>query len=88
MAKTKKMPRPNLGPSDRVTLASHVRHFPTSRCPIDGHERPPILADTVLRVSSISGKGTKTWPWVVSVTDGHRFLHLDPDEIVKVEAAS
>jgi hypothetical protein len=85
---TTKTKRPALRPADLVTLASHVRHFPTSRCPIDGHERPPILADTVLRVSSVSGKGTKTWPWVVSVTDGHRFLHLDADEVVKVEVAS
>jgi hypothetical protein len=75
---TKKAKRPDLGPSDHVTLASHVRHFPTC----DG--KPPILADTVLRVSSVSGKGTRTWPWVVSVTDGHRFLHLDPEDVVKV----
>ena len=79
MTKTK---RPALRPADLVTLASHVRHFPTSG------NNPPILADTVLRVSSVSGKGTKTWPWVVSVTDGHRFLHLDPEEVTPIGAVS
>jgi hypothetical protein len=79
---TTKTKRPTLRPADLVTLASHVRSFPA----YDG--KPAILRDTVLRVSSIQGKGTNRAPWKVTLTDGMHFWHVNADDVAPAEVVS
>jgi hypothetical protein len=62
MNKTKTK-RPAHRINDRVTLASHVAVYPA----YDG--KPFVGHETVLRVSSVSGTGSRRNPWAVSVTD-------------------
>lgn len=72
MAKTK---RPSLKINDRVTL--RFRAIPAYG------GKPFVGKDTVLRVSSVSGKGTVRDPWMVSVTDdAGSFWSLPPDDFV------
>jgi hypothetical protein len=73
------MPRPKFHINDRVVLASHVRAFP----PYDG--KPFVGHENVLRVSSISGTGSKRNPYHVSCTDdqGH-FWSIEPDDLIKL----
>jgi hypothetical protein len=72
--------RPRFQINDRVVLAGHTR----SISPYDGKPFVSKL-ESVLRVSSISGTGSKRSPWQVSVTDdlGH-FWQLQPDDLVKL----
>lgn len=76
MATTK---RPALRKNDRVTLAPHKSVIP----PYDG--KPFVLRDTVLTVSHLTGTGTKRNPWMVVVTDGTHFWHLEADDVSHVE---
>ena len=75
--------RPRFRVGDRVTLASHVR-------PIPAYSGKPFVGrEDVLRVSSVTGRGTLRDPWGVSVTDdqGH-FWGLLPGDLVLAEEAS
>ena len=72
---TTKQPRPRLSVGQPVYLAPHVRCIPASG------DRPLVGHDTELRVSSLSGKGTKGHPWLVSVTASGAFLHFDPSDL-------
>lgn len=67
--------KPKFKLRDAIVLASHERMRPS----FDG--KPAVLKDTVLRVSSISGKGSKRDPWQVNATDGHHFWAFEPDAI-------
>lgn len=75
-----KAPRPRIRVNDHVTLASHTPLIPAYG------GKPFVGRDTILRVSSIQGKGTLRDPWGVNITDdaGH-FWHMQPDDIVLVE---
>ncbi len=64
--------RPNFQIRDLVVLAPGVRVPATN-------SHPALLVDTVLRVSSLSGRGTLRDPWTLNVTDGFHFWGLDPD---------
>jgi len=74
MAKAK---RPRFRVNDRVSLAPHTPLIPAYG------GKPFVGRDTILRVSSVVGKGTLRDPWGVNITDdaGH-FWHLQPGDIV------
>lgn len=67
--------RPALRTGDQVTVADHVR----TPIRIDG--RADVLRETVLRVSSVYGRGSLRSPWTVVVTDGVDFWHFAPDDV-------
>lgn len=71
--------RPAHRSGDVVTLAAHVRMIPA----YDG--RPCITRMTLLRVSSVSGRGTLRSPWAVSATDGVHCWHFEADDLVKAD---
>lgn len=79
MAKTR---RPRFQINDRVTLAPYTPLIPAYG------GKPFVGRETVLRVSSIDGKGTLRAPWGVNITDdeGH-FWHMQPDDIVSADEA-
>lgn len=70
-----KSPRPKFNIGDNVTMADHMRTIPE----YDG--KPAVYPSTVLRVSSIVGKGTKREPWSVRLTNGVHFWCFDPADI-------
>lgn len=74
MAKAK---RPRFKINDRITLASYTPLIPAYG------GKPFVGRDKVLRVSSVTGKGTQRDPWFLSVTDdeGH-FWTLPPDDVI------
>lgn len=77
MAKTK---RPQFRVNDRVTLAAHTPLIPAYA------GKPFVGRDTVLRVSSVVGKGTLREPWGVNITDdAGNFWHMQPGDIVRAE---
>jgi hypothetical protein len=72
--------RPTFRVSDRVVLAEHTPLIPA-------YEGKPFVGrETVLRVSSIVGKGTQRAPWGVNITDdaGH-FWRMDPGDLMLSE---
>lgn len=77
MAKAK---RPRFRVNDRVTLAEHTPLIPAYG------GKPFVGRNTVLRVSSVVGKGTQRDPWGVNITDdeGH-FWHMQPSDLVPAE---
>jgi len=69
--------RPRFRAGDRVSLASHVRPIPAYG------GKPFVGRDAVLRVSSVTGRGTLRDPWGVSVTDdAGNFWGLMPGDLV------
>ena len=71
-----KHPRPKFQLREHVLLDECQRMIPAT---VDA---PAVLRDTVLRVSHISGKGTKSAPWFVVVTDGAgHFWSFEPGQI-------
>ena len=74
--------RPALRKHDRVTL-SRIK----SVIPAYGG-KPFVGRDMVLTVSDLTGTGSKRNPWHVVVTDGTHFWHLEPDDVMRVEASS
>jgi hypothetical protein len=73
MMKTK---RPALHVGDHVQLAPHVRSIPA----YEG--KPAVLSSTRLRVSCVTGTGSKRNPYSVVTTDGVHFWHHAPDDVV------
>lgn len=73
-----KTPRPKLNIRDEIRMADHMRTIPA----YDG--KPEVYPSTVLRVSSITGKGTKREPWGVSATNGTHFWHFNPADVERV----
>lgn len=67
--------KPAYRPADCVRLASHVRCIPAYG------DKPIVTHATELRVSSLSGNGSKRQPWSVTVTDGQHFWHVDPSDL-------
>lgn len=72
--------RPRFRINDRVTLASHTPLIPAYG------GKPFVGRDTILRVSSIVGKGTLSDPWEINFTDdaGH-FWRMRPGDLVLAE---
>ena len=70
--------RPKFKIGDLVSLASYTPLIPAYG------GKPFVGRETILRVSSITGKGTLRAPWFVHVTDGSSFWQLPPDDLVLV----
>lgn len=68
--------RPATRIGDTVTLSSIKSSIPA----YDG--KPAVLRDTALRVSSVTGTGSKRNPYHVVVTDGTHFWHMEPGDVV------
>lgn len=73
-----KQSRPKLLKNDSIKIASHVAVIPAYG------DKPFVGHDTLLRVSSISGTGTRRNPWSISVTDGVYFWHFAPEDIERM----
>lgn len=74
--------RPKFRIGDLVSLASYTPLIPAYM------GKPFVGRETVLRVSSITGKGGVRDPWFVHVTDGTSFWQLPPDELVLAAGAA
>ena len=74
-----KTKRPAVSTGDSVTLSAIKSTVPA----YDG--KPMILRDTVLRVSHVTGTGSKRSPYHVVVTDGTHFWHMEPDDVTAAE---
>lgn len=74
--------RPPFHVGDRVTIAAHTPLIPAYG------GKPAIGRGFVLRVSSVTGKGTLRDPWSVHVTDGTNLWYMQPDDLVKAEGAA
>lgn len=79
MSKTQKTKRPAFNLGDEVRLADHMRAIPAYA------DKPAVLCDTVLRVSHITGRGTKRDPWAVVATDRVHFWHFEPSDLACVK---
>lgn len=77
-----KVRRPSHRIGDEVVLASFKSVIP----PYDG--KPFVGREDVLRVSGVTGTGSKRNPYGVIVTDGTYFWHLEPDDVVSTNPVS
>jgi hypothetical protein len=71
--------RPALRKNDRVTL-SRIK----SVIPAYGG-KPFVGRDTILTVSHLTGTGSTRNPWMVVVTDGTHFWHLEAGDVMHAE---